>query len=327
MLSELKEQVLPDGGHFELSPMYHQILLHRILDACSLLRENPWRSEELLPFLEEKARKMLGWLRAISWKNGDIPLVNDSTQGIAPHTSDLLAYGEALNLTPEPISMRESGYRKYRRGYFELLVDAGQIGPPYQPGHAHADSLQVLMRFNGNPVLVDTGISTYEKNRRRQVERSTASHNTVTVDARDSSRVWGGFRVGKRARVRILEETPASLRAEHNGYGIPHCRSVSVSPGEITVIDETQDNPGDLNIQGHLHFPPDTVLTKSGNILDNGELVFDFSGTTSCDIVEYQYAWGFNHLQTAPKIVYGFRDRCTVRIYPLEAKTPELHVV
>ena len=33
----LNEQVLEDGGHFELSPMYHRILLGRLLDCIHLV--------------------------------------------------------------------------------------------------------------------------------------------------------------------------------------------------------------------------------------------------------------------------------------------------
>jgi hypothetical protein len=35
---ELVEQILPDGGHFERSPMYHQIILGRVLDCINLLK-------------------------------------------------------------------------------------------------------------------------------------------------------------------------------------------------------------------------------------------------------------------------------------------------
>jgi len=33
---ELREQILPDGGHFERSPMYHAILLKDVLDLLHL---------------------------------------------------------------------------------------------------------------------------------------------------------------------------------------------------------------------------------------------------------------------------------------------------
>ncbi len=38
--AELQEQTLPDGGHFERSPMYDQTILHRVLDAYNLLKNN-----------------------------------------------------------------------------------------------------------------------------------------------------------------------------------------------------------------------------------------------------------------------------------------------
>ncbi len=51
--AELVEQVLPDGGHFELSPMYHQIILDRLLDSINLLQNNGGQSS-LPPFSKTK---------------------------------------------------------------------------------------------------------------------------------------------------------------------------------------------------------------------------------------------------------------------------------
>ena len=38
LISELNEQVLKDGAHFELSPMYHKIILSRLLDSIQLIK-------------------------------------------------------------------------------------------------------------------------------------------------------------------------------------------------------------------------------------------------------------------------------------------------
>mgnify|MGYP000647957824 CR=1 FL=1 len=38
--TELSEQFLDDGGHFERSPMYHQIMLFRMLDCWNLTENN-----------------------------------------------------------------------------------------------------------------------------------------------------------------------------------------------------------------------------------------------------------------------------------------------
>ena len=77
--SELREQILADGAHYELSPMYHQIILHRVLDCINLVKNNNWKEKELLPLLLEKGELMLGWLEKITFRNGEIPKLNDSS--------------------------------------------------------------------------------------------------------------------------------------------------------------------------------------------------------------------------------------------------------
>jgi uncharacterized heparinase superfamily protein len=57
--AELGEQILADGAHFELSPMYHQIILDRLLESINILQSNNLFSQ-LLPVLCDKASVMLG---------------------------------------------------------------------------------------------------------------------------------------------------------------------------------------------------------------------------------------------------------------------------
>ena len=60
---ELEEQILDDGAHFERSPMYHQIILHRLLDCIQLVESNEqFNSESFLVFLKGKAADMLGFM-------------------------------------------------------------------------------------------------------------------------------------------------------------------------------------------------------------------------------------------------------------------------
>src|SRR6185295_1096925 len=95
------------------------------------------------------------------------------------------------------------------------------VGPSYQPGHAHADTLSFELSLHGRRVLVNSGTSEYGTGPERQRQRSTAAHNTVVIDGQDSSEVWGGFRVARRAHCQWLatSRTPApSIEAVHDGY-------------------------------------------------------------------------------------------------------------
>ncbi|TBW30127.1 alginate lyase family protein [Gramella sp. KN1008] len=313
LIQELKEQVLEDGAHYELSPMYHQIILHRVLDCYNLVKNNSWKRGELLSLLKEKAELMLGWLNEISFRNGEIPKLNDAANEIAPTTKELLSYAEDLGLKPVMKGLSDSGYRKFGDDYFEIVADVGQIAPSYQPGHSHADSLQFVMNYKNKPIVVDTGISTYEKNDRRQLERSTISHNTVTIKEQNSSNVWGGFRIAQRARVSLWKSTETELVASHNGYrnlGVTHKRSIQYTSGIFRVEDQLLGNIENLPAEGHLHFHPDVdIQINKQTILINENLKLEFSGINDLQVEEYQFAEAFNKLQPAKKIIYRFTHK------------------
>ena len=174
LISELNEQILKDGAHFELSPMYHQIILSRLLDCIQLIKLNSnWKKNDLLSFLEQKSSLMCSWLDNLTYKNGNIPMVNDATFNIAPNSKNLFSYAKQLGINIPNIPLSNSGYRKIDSNNYELLVDVGNIGPSYQPGHAHSDTFNFELIIDGNPIFVDTGLSTYEKNDIRQNDRFT----------------------------------------------------------------------------------------------------------------------------------------------------------
>jgi len=72
-----------------------------------------------------------------------------------------------------------------------LVLDAGPHGA-LTSAHSHADALTFDLSVHGHPILIDPGTGQYVGPRRR-VYRSTASHNTVTVDGRDSSEQGTSF--------------------------------------------------------------------------------------------------------------------------------------
>ena len=304
--AELKEQILSDGAHFELSPMYHQIMLFRVLDCINLVNENSWKNRELLVLLRDKAELMLGWLENISYKNGNIPLLNDSSNGIAPTTKELFDYANRLELTMKKVDMRECGYRKISTDSYELVLDVGNIGPDYIPGHAHSDTFSFELYIDGKPFIVDTGLSTYQTNERRTVERSTCSHNTVEVNGKNQSEVWGGFRVGNRAEVIELIESENMIKATHDGYKkdkILHSRKWHFEENKITIEDILSKT---ANGVARLHFHP--TVTKE-NILKS-----IFISSDDIKFETYQFAPQFNINKSAIVLVIAFDSTLKVEI-------------
>jgi uncharacterized heparinase superfamily protein len=99
------------------------------------------------------------------------------------------------------VDLPDSGYSRVEMGDAVALIDRAAVGADYLPGHAHAATLSFELSLFGQRVIVISGTSVYGSGEQRQLERGTAAHSTVVVDGENSSEVWGGFRVARRARV------------------------------------------------------------------------------------------------------------------------------
>ena len=306
LTTELEDQYLPDGAHYELSPMYHIILLDRMLTVYHSLTTNlapATAPPEITKTLARSLSLQLGWLRAFTTKDGRYADFNDATAGIAPSVSDLTQRAAELRIKTEPVTLGACGYRRWNAGPYDLWIDAAAIGPNDIPGHAHADNLTFVLHCNDRPVVVDPAISTYEKNDRRAWERSTQAHNTVTVGGRNSSDVWGGFRVGRRAVTRLERETENTLTASHNGYGLVHRRTFDLSAKGLEITDVlTRAETGTVRFHFHQHLTPH--LTAEGCSV--GGLSISWT-EGEARLVPYERAVGWNELRPAWCLEVVFR--------------------
>lgn len=221
---QLHEQVLADGAHFELSPMYHALVLEDLLDVLNLLQAY---GRTPTAQLRSTIASMQRWMAVMIHPDGDIAFFNDAALEIAPRRDELEAYATRLGLpaVAEPTQsltvLGESGYLRAVAGDACLLCDCAAIGPDYLPGHAHADTLSFEFSLGRQRLFVNSGTSEYGNGLERQRQRGTAAHNTLVVDGHDSSEVWAGFRVARRARVHLHEATQQQcivVRASHMGY-------------------------------------------------------------------------------------------------------------
>ena len=324
LLEQLKEQILPDGAHYEQSPMYHCIMLDRLLDCINFSIHNDVFANQasLTKQLITVAERMLGHLQTIIYQDKTIPLLNDSAEGIAPLPCELFDYAQRLGIQWRALPLNECGYRKLVNGQvqMEAVVDIGNIQATYQPGHSHADTFNYELRWKGCPYIVDTGISTYEKGVRRQYERSTLAHNTVSIDGQDSSHVWGGFRVGKRARVTIEEDTPTRITARHDGFGSKklHQRTFSISDSGFSIEDKVIGKAS--SAISYLHVAPDIEVGTdrlAEGLITIGSLQLSVEGHNEIEILHNSVAKEYNKLTETTVIAIHFTT--TVR-YQIQQK-------
>jgi uncharacterized heparinase superfamily protein len=265
---EISEQFLEDGAHFELSPMYHEILLWDLLELIDLA--NTSQNEKLmqrLPYWQKVATKALDWLKSMIHPDGEVSFFNDSSIGIAAKPQQIFDYALSIGLSvidtlPNVITNKQSGYSRISSPLYTLFIDHANVGPDYLPGHAHADTLSFELSVGNERVFVNSGTSLYGVSKERLRQRKTAAHNTVVVDGKDSSEVWSGFRVARRAYAKLLDVsqsvTEVCLRAEHNGYKrlkgkVTHSRGFTANNNEIQIKDDLTGQFNQASAFFHLH--------------------------------------------------------------------------
>lgn len=274
---EIPEQILADGGQFERTPMYHALALEDLLDLLNIIAARAPGSADvrrLEPELRQRSSAMLHWLRCMTHPDGVLARFNDCTEGVAPSVTDLERYAAALVVTAPPasgegvVALQQSGYVRAVRGPAVALLDVAPIGPDYLPGHAHADTLSFELAVRGRALIVNRGTSVYGTGSRRQVERGTAAHSTVQIGSHDSSEVWSGFRVGRRARPGPVRIDGWNVDCSHDGYahlpGAPIHRRRWQFEADALLIEDRIDPPVAEPAVARFHLAPGlTVAPES----------------------------------------------------------------
>ncbi len=279
-------QILPDGMHFELSPMYHC----RVVYVLAMLRA--MRNERLSQLLAEPLRRMLKALDAICHPDGRIALLNDSAFGIYNEPVELRGFcGDLPGMTPFTpatgegcFALPDAGYYGWRDGEGNYIIcDFGKVGPDHIPGHGHADIFSFELSLRGHRVIVDSGVGDYDVSEARGYCRSTRAHNTVEVDARDQCELWGAFRVARRGYPQEIAWEPSttgfSLSGWHDGYrrlsGRPvHRRRIEWSTRKGLVITDRVTSSAAVTAVSRLHLHPACKVT----CLREGRVEIGFPG-------------------------------------------------
>jgi uncharacterized heparinase superfamily protein len=265
---ELDEQFLSDGGHFERSPMYHQIMLTLYREVISVLND---RQVEIPSKVHNKVKLMESWLGTVLHPDGQIALLNDSALGIAGDSTSLSDH--SLISTERFAALTESGYFTFRdpasKNY--LVFDCGPLGPDYQPSHGHCDTLSFELSLEGKRMIVDSGVGNYYGDIEwRNYYRSTRAHNTIIVDGAEQSEIWGRFRVARRAQPVDVNwnDNDANLIyaiGSHSGYHrlpgtITHRRWMCWIDSSFWLVCDFLTGRGRHAVESFIHFDPEVEI-------------------------------------------------------------------
>lgn len=346
--AELEEQFLADGGHYERSPMYHAISLLDYLDVLNFMQNSrAGLSFQEEPHIVSRMRDALAFLDDICLPDGDIPLFNDAAIGIAPPPADILAYGQRLtgyarksiDAGVKTIQKPQTGYYVIREGSDMMIIDCGPVGPDYQPGHAHADTLSFELAVDGRRVIVDSGVYDYEPGPRRQYARSTNAHNTLSIDGLDQSETWGVFRVARRAyplyaRLTQPGAQPVKFEGAHDGYRrlnghLTHSRTVDYDTHGRWQVQDTVEGTGEHTIESRLHVHPDLLVELTRETIqirdERGQMILTISPTANVETrIEQGWAYSeFGRERANSTILMTYRGAVPVSLgYRMHSTTP-----
>ena len=135
LMEQIAEQILPDGGHIERSPMYHAWVLDDMLDIKQLFELYPPDDHQCVVSVSICVARMTRYLGAIIHPDGEIPLLNDSQMDVTRPTRQILADAGALEwIVPQSGTelriLPATGYATIRdhdsRSF--LIFDCGPLG-------------------------------------------------------------------------------------------------------------------------------------------------------------------------------------------------------
>ena len=167
----------------------------------------------------------------------------------------------------QSMAFHDGGYYVMRDGWNEsanyLLFDCGPHGME-NCGHAHADALSIEVAALGRTFLVDPGTCTYTGTKQlRDWFRSSAAHNTLTIDRESSSTPNGPFSWSTIAHSAceqwISQRRFDYVAGSHDGYRrfpspATHWRSILFLKTDYWVMRDHVYSQGDHLLQLWFHF-------------------------------------------------------------------------
>ncbi|MFK9094236.1 heparinase II/III family protein [Bacillus salipaludis] len=342
LMKQLKEQILEDGMHFELSPMYHKIILEDLIKITYWLKDETI-CNQLIPYIS----KMLDVTYSFEGNFGKTPAFNDSADGISKeYKSILVTCKRYFNLSPQFKSrFEDSGFYIIKDQYKKLIFDVGEISPSYLPAHGHCDALSFELSINSKPMLVNSGTYRYEAGKWRDYFRSTKAHNTVMISDQEQSQFWGGFRVAKRIKkVRKKQFVYKNISFYAGDYishtGDKHKRFIGhIDENNILVLDYLNTELKD-KIKSYLHFVPGTHLEVQENTIyaNQGSESIKITAIGTSEI-NFEKGWHSNQFNVKEEInfitlkkddkkaLFGYLINFNVSSYKILTSENELKII
>jgi len=273
LVTEMRTQILHDGFHYELSPSYHCQVFADLLEIRSVLTSDDIRTE-----VDRSLTLMLGALQDVTHPDGLPSLFGDGGLNMAYPPQQCVEAYEAMIGPAAPsrqtVILKSAGLYGAREQNDFLLVAMGRLGPDQLMAHAHGHWGALEWSIMGRRVIVDQGVFEYNAGVRRDLSRSTSSHNTATVDGLEQADFYSSFRCGARPHP-----NPATFSHGTSSFTVSgeltlsrakRCklsRTVALTSQALTIRDKVLGDAAEGWIEGRLLLHPEIeVVTHQSGI-------------------------------------------------------------
>ena len=272
---EILKQVYPDGGHWELDPHYHLACINIFCKALDMASLCGLRSEFPEAFTR-RLEKMMEFYGNICYPDYQTPCFSDARltdldevrhnwrrwSRLFPDNAYIRWMATDGKKGAEPdyqsVGYLDSGFFVFRtsrsRNAVQMVVKAG---PPGE-WHCQPDNGTFELWCRGRQLFPDSGSYVYagddEVMRWRKLFRSTAFHNTVTLDGKDLETT------DSKTVLWQPEGRVQKLVTENPSYsGLTHRRTIEFQEGKRIVIKDELYGDATGKVALHLHPGPDAL--------------------------------------------------------------------
>jgi len=271
ILDQIKEQILPDGGHISRNPEASFEFLLCLVDLRSALIAARIEIPEELQHAIDRIAPAVKFFRhqdsAFAQFNGGREKHAYLCETILMHSG---ANGKAMKSLPH------SGYERLNKGRSSLIMDIGLPLLSKYSQKIHAGLFSFEYSYGRERIIVNCGTSE-TKGKWRELLRSTLAHSTLTVNNKnliqfDKEGLASNLPIVTHRRFE--EGDVLAVEAAHSAYmtdfGLNHHRAVKlVEKGDVLKGEDQLSGKSGQNFSIRFHLHPDIKAT----MLKEGEEV------------------------------------------------------
>ena len=230
----LDGSIFADGGNNEGSPSYSHFIARLYFDSYMLLENNGF---EEIEGVKESTQKQYELLYQMSNALGQTVTFNDcyvmdahNDISIVESVSDI-----KIDKNKKSVAFFESGFAVLRKGDYEVFIDA----MPQTGWHQHSGKPNIQIFYKGQPLVIDSGATNYDRRRFREYLTTAPAHNVVFAEEGvcvEYFKIKESFSFKEFTDNRIVIE--GKINSKETKIIIK--RIIEVSEKGVTVIDEAE---------------------------------------------------------------------------------------